>query len=781
MKQDPYIGDTRVEVAFATAPNDPAPAFVDVTDFVPATSGIVITQGRLDEFGEVQPGTGKLTLDNTFGYFTAGYAGSPYYPNVKIRKKLRVTVRDTTVAGNMLSVEDATFEGGTVGDWVAAGSVSPALTNSATHVKSGSKAMLITWGTGGSGPGGSLTLTALVIGRQYTVAAQVYVPSGGSPQVRLTCAGVTGSNSAGTNAYNRISVTFTATAASHTLLVAPATGATSGQQVWVDEVQLDEGALVTFTTTPPPIFYEHTGYVDEFPTEWPGGGQYSEVQLTSIDRFKQLGRTCKSIVEEEILSDNPFAYYTLGEPDGATSVGDTSTNGRNSLPVMQLGSGGALTFAAGTGPSTDGLSAPLFAPVNTLNGKYLYGPLGNTSSSGSVGQVLEADFLSTTVALQTMAQLYSTQLPRWILWLGIDSTGHLTGGSFTGSPITSSAVVTDGHTHHAAIKQTFDGTNVSFGLYLDGVLVASSSFVSPLPNYDTIYIGGGNGNGGSLTVFSGTLSHVAAFDTGLADARIADDANAALTGFAGERSDQRIARYARYGGIAAAEQSLEVGLSTSIAFVDITGQSLLQAMQDVESTESGVLFIDGKGVLNFQSRAHRYNTVSTLTLAGDDVDQSTKFVENDAYLVNDVSGSRPGGITYRVANPGSIGDFFESPKTLQLLTTSDNEVIDAVNWKANQTAIATSRLPAMSVDVLTNPTKANAMLGLGISARVTLGTLPTQAPGASTDLFVEGATITITDQAFRFDVNTSPAVQGNVWQLDSASNSQLDSTTRLAY
>lgn len=799
MKQDPYVGDTRVECAFSTQPDDPNPAWVDITDFAGVGDGIQISRGRQDEFTSVSAGQTACTLDNTDGRFTQGYAGSPFYPNVKIRKMFRVTNRDMTVAGNLLSTEDATFEGGTLGDWFAPSlGVAPALANSATHAHSGSKAMRITWGAGIGDA--QLNFTGLVIGRQYCFSAYVYVPSGGSPNLQILAvgAGNAGTPSSGTNAFVRIFVAFTALSTTQSFQVQPSSGPSAGQQAWVDDVQLDEGTVPgTFMTTAPPIYYLHTGYLDEVPTEWPGGGQYSEAKVVSIDRFKRLGlRKLRSAIEEEILSDGPFAYYTLAEPDGATSVGDTSGNGRNSLPVTQLGAGGTLSFAQGTGPGFDGLGAPEFAPLNTTNGPYISGPLGAESSNGNPagGSVLEADFTCTVNADQTIATLIHSQFGAgWdVLYLGILPTGKLIAGigghDSSGTPtgfgqsIISSATVTDGDEHHASIKALANGTNNALTLEVDGTVIGTAVWtgLGSGMSFSAMSIGGGNING-TQTVFAGVVSHAAAFDYAVSDARLAAHAAAALTGFAGERSDQRIARLAGYVGIPTAQQVLDVGMSTSMAPAAISGQFALAAMQAVESTENGLLFMDGQGRLTFHARSRRYNTTSSQTLAGDDVDPSIKFTPNDQYLVNDVTASRPNGITFTATNQASIADYFEGHQDLSLLTTSDNEVADAANYLINTYSTPVPRPPNVTVDILTNPAKATAMLGLELDTRITLGSLPAQAPSASSDWFTEGVKISITDGTYAFVWNTSPAANTTVWQLDSATLSQLDSTTRLAY
>src|ERR1019366_886203 len=85
------VDHIKVEVAFDTVPDDPSPVWTDVSQWVRLEVGVAITTGRADEYAAVQTGTCKLALDNTDGRFTPGNVGSPYWPNVKIRRKLRVS------------------------------------------------------------------------------------------------------------------------------------------------------------------------------------------------------------------------------------------------------------------------------------------------------------------------------------------------------------------------------------------------------------------------------------------------------------------------------------------------------------------------------------------------------------------------------------------------------------------------------------------------------------------------------------------------------------------
>lgn len=77
-----------VEVAFASNPNDVSPTWTDITPYV---QGFTSKRGRQTELDVFAPGTATIKLDNQDRRFDPSYAGSPYYPNVLIGKRLRIS------------------------------------------------------------------------------------------------------------------------------------------------------------------------------------------------------------------------------------------------------------------------------------------------------------------------------------------------------------------------------------------------------------------------------------------------------------------------------------------------------------------------------------------------------------------------------------------------------------------------------------------------------------------------------------------------------------------
>jgi hypothetical protein len=86
-----------VEMAFATQPMATTPTWTDITQYVLVKDGIVHTWGRTDEFGDVQPSTISVTLNNRDGRFTRFLSSSPYYPNVRNGKRIRVSATRSAV------------------------------------------------------------------------------------------------------------------------------------------------------------------------------------------------------------------------------------------------------------------------------------------------------------------------------------------------------------------------------------------------------------------------------------------------------------------------------------------------------------------------------------------------------------------------------------------------------------------------------------------------------------------------------------------------------------
>ena len=202
----------------------------------------------------------------------------------------RVLHRISSTSGtNLYSAEQSSLEAGTTGSSTAGGSVPPTVTNSAVRAAVGTKSLLATWGTGGTFPNVGWPLPGVLAGRRYVLTAQVWVPAG-SPAVVFLVPDDDGANwSAGsttTGAWQTLTLRFSATeniaaGAANALQLWPTTAPTSGQQVWVDDLQLkQEGVADEIASIAPPRVDGSTG-----PLVVPGEANY----LTVLHRTNNGG------------------------------------------------------------------------------------------------------------------------------------------------------------------------------------------------------------------------------------------------------------------------------------------------------------------------------------------------------------------------------------------------------------------------------------------------------------------------------------------------------------
>lgn len=87
-----FLPDLRLEIAFDSGVRTPIASrtWTDVSEYVELEQGITITGGRADERSVTEANRLELTLDNTDGRFTPERASSPYYPDVKIGRPIRL-------------------------------------------------------------------------------------------------------------------------------------------------------------------------------------------------------------------------------------------------------------------------------------------------------------------------------------------------------------------------------------------------------------------------------------------------------------------------------------------------------------------------------------------------------------------------------------------------------------------------------------------------------------------------------------------------------------------
>ncbi|MFD9225355.1 carbohydrate binding domain-containing protein [Streptomyces sp. NPDC060064] len=760
-----------VEVGFGSTLSTPPASitWTDITQYVDIDSAAVtINRGAQDEQSETQMGSASLTLDNSDGRFTAGLASGAYSPNVL--KNVPCRIRVISTAKNLLP--NPSFESG-VTAWISSGT--PTRATSTTHVQHGAQAMLITWGAVASQTMTSPLIQGLNIGTRYTFSAYVWVPTGDAP-VRLTVADVTtGAQNTVFDAFQRLTVSWTATSTTHQVRVGAIGTPVAGDVVWVDAGQIEEASSATTFDSDGPQDHERIyGGVNAWPTTWKG--LYSTASITISDTFKPLAKpSLQTMLTEEVLLDDPLGYYPLTEPSDSTSAGDLSGTTAGPLSTVAVGSGGELAFAASdAGPDEQG--ALTLTPATISNGKFLTGDLGGDfENSSTLAFVFAECWFSTATVSRVIFGLTSAD-NRYQLVFSLSAGGLLTIESTnTGAALTSSSPVTgnlaDGAQHHMVYDEE------AATVWVDGVDYAVG--VDIMSHLRLLTVGAFTNS----RLWSGSISHLALYAPGPSGdiTQYVGHYTTGTTGHVGETAATRASRIASYvGATVTAVGSTFSGIASQAAL----GSSPLQHLQEVAQTEGGVLIAarDSAGLI-LQSRDLRYNPTAAISIAHPDTEtDSVAFDDDDQKLCNIVIGSRPGGATQRVINQASRDTYGPYEKQLTLLKTTDAELVDAAQWTVNRFADPPPEMRQLPLEAYTLPLATyRALLDADVSTVFGVTGLPAQAPASTTTVTVEGYTETIKNKQHLINFRVSRTDTATVWVLNDSTYSVLGTSTRLAY
>ena len=568
-------------------------------------------------------------------------------------------------------------------------------------------------------------------------------------------------------------------------------------------VQVTANAVTTDRVTGPVVSVEPT---------WPGGQQsWSIVRVTCADVLAPLAaaKPLRSMLEQEMLLNNPPYLYPLSEAAGSVSAGNVGSGAGNALTIAASKYGaGDVTFGTGTGVPTDGTSALQMNTTLTnltaddLKGNRLEGLIGPVSSSLFT---VEAWFVaSTTLTAPLTRYPQPNYTPLALVVNGAGGFCFALGISYASSKIQPVLVtqdnaagltvtyggaiqtaVSDGLLHH--VLATNDSTG-NATLYVDGVQVMNVAAVFPAGGALTsgkLIIGQRMFNGlPASPAFRGTIQDVGVYNVAVSAAGALARYQAGVN--TPERSDQRFTRIAGYGKVTV------TGLPTGQAIMGkqaTIGRTVLDVLTEVARTEGSVPHPTGAGSLTFDRRDKRYNAAVTLTLTGPDIAPDLPIRKDKQDFYNELTVTRTGGATQVALNATSQagkagrvdgGSFNVAPST-------DADAFQNASWQVgahSPTAVSRTRFPSLKVDLLTRTAAFQAtVLARTMSDLVQVTTLPSQAPIAAPYLFIEGGHEVIGTNEWYVEFFTSPqTIESQVWTLDSAtSNGALDGTAVLAF
>lgn len=378
------------KVAFNAAPNtSTTPSWADLTSRVLA---FTTTRGRQYELDQVQAGECTITFADPDEALNPANTGSAYYPNVLPYRRLAMAAMwppSAALAGgpNLLNSSalapgpyDPSFETyGSVPSWVVTFATTPSISSAQAFQGTKSLAWTVTASGGEQVTGWNLLC---VPGEQYTVSAYVYQTAANTTAIFIN-GGAGGTNSTATNAWTRLTVTFTATSFAHQVYVGSTAPTLSGS-IWLDAVQMETGSSAsTWSSVGPVIYPIFGGYVERWPTTWNHQGTYGICDVTAVDALGVLAlATLDSEVSNQIQALAPTYYWPLWEGQGAVAFANTTLTGQPPLQVF------TSPFGAGNGLVVGDSSLPI--PGDNGGTRVTFIPGNRTTASQMDCQILNA-------------------------------------------------------------------------------------------------------------------------------------------------------------------------------------------------------------------------------------------------------------------------------------------------------------------------------------------------------------------------------------------------------
>jgi hypothetical protein len=610
---------------------------------------------------------------------------------------------------------------------------------------------------------------------------------------------IAGTSTTASLTWVRLAVSFVATSPWHVLRVTSVGNALPGQ-VYLDAVQHEPGFVSPspWSAYGPTIYGTFSGFVERWPSNWNRQGTYGMKQITCVDAFAPMARqNISTEYRNAVLAALPDYYWPLSEAQGSTLFADASGHAATALVPFSSGVGsataGTATSALGD-PSGTGvtITAPGAATGTVLvpaQRSLVMGgnatPWGVTvacwvaaSAAGSTGVPVTIYDNNKGILLQI------TQTPTAITVRSLPAS--LAGGisvvfDLTLSPWTATL------THQLVATLALDNAgNVTINVVVDGAtqggvtqtILATYGVANPDLRMSLISVGGVSGPYPAYltaNLFAGTYAHVAVWNntsvstTALLQAKQGHLAYGSANAL--ETSSSRVMRYLSYRYISPV--SVESGASTMGVSQLTTTSMALDACQAVAVTENGLLIVDPRGFVTFQSRTHRYLQTTAKWVFGERTELgeipytgNISFDFDPTQVYNDVQVTEVGSVTQNPAlatltgssqDPaaytaaGSPVFFGGVPATRTasqyaygkrgysrtVNTRYALEAQDAADFLAAGHFDAWSRVQSLTINASANPAIFHAALAIRIGDRVTVRRRTLLGWMFSADFFIE--------------------------------------------
>lgn len=480
-------------------------------------------------------------------------------------------------------------------------------------------------------------------------------------------------------------------------------------------------------------FTRFTGFVDEWPIEWPAHPDvvaWSRISASGVLRRLSRGKTVPTPIRRRMPIAAPDVWWPLEETErqtvGRPAIGATGKNiiiGRDPVNFGTVeGTQGMHAKVVGFGPAGDFGPAFLRLPsTGVVPRTFEVWVRGNwTGMNEALIYLLTGSGASTDTFV-----IYATS-SKGVWGCGVGSLNVDTG-------VTAVDSVQGGWWHVVAVNDNVSG---DMFLYVNGALVGSDTTGSGT-FYPQI---GGEIVAPSTTTTEFAIAHVAIYDTPLSSSDVLVNYNVG-TGWIGELAADRFLRLGVEQDVttsATASTGHAMGAQPTVGLVD--------ALQDCADADAGMMYENLSGDLTLQICAARNSPATYLSLTLSQINDLLP-VRDDQLLLNDVSATRPGGEqaeTY--INQASVDDYGAYSRNLSINVADDDLLFEAAAWAVNSSSDPDMpRYPTVSMRFATPPDVSALVAWLAgepLGGKIALSNLPAQMGQATDSVFIEGYTET---------------------------------------
>ncbi|RPE34910.1 hypothetical protein [Kitasatospora cineracea] len=458
------------------------------------------------------------------------------------------------------------------------------------------------------------------------------------------------------------------------------------------------------------------GEVVAWPQEWDTTGTDVWVPLEAAGVLRRLGqgsRALGSAMYAALASASPtnqvVAYWPFEDASGATVIGSATTG----VPGMTIS--GTPTLATDNSfvcsadlPKMGTASTTAAIPAYTPPGDP--GPLSTNPFTTIVRLLAKVPAAGLTDGTVICTWTWTGTIPTWEIYYSTAGSGRLglRGKDSTGTTVMDTAAGADGVNgtalHLSAEIQLSGGIQLFARLQVTVVGGSTTALTASA-------FGPTNGLVKSVAVAPGgalgdtVIGHVS---LQLSSDVPTDTAATALlaAAYAGEQAATRIGRLCALAGV---QFELIGSAATTVAMGPQLSAKLVELINDAVVADAGILYeLTSAAGLGYRTRASVENQSPTVSLsypAGQLAAVPTP-VDDDQYIRNDVTASRPGGSSARYTltsgplsvapPPAGVGQY---DTTVQVNVQSDSDLGHQTGWRVHLGTVDEPRFPRIAVNL----------------------------------------------------------------------------------